>query len=381
MRQPATPGTDKFQISRLLSGHELNLPRAIVRSLGISKQDNVTIYFRPHTLKLAEETAEECFRKGADVLLNLYTDRYHKAYLTHLSEDNLKQPSDFCRVLTDTSTAQIWMGQSYDPSFFKAIPPTKLAADNEGEHKAHSHPRHKGNVRWLSARIGAVTKPRAKIYGLDYEKWRATVNQASLVDSKVLSKIGRKLASALNGAKKVTVAGPGGTNLRLSLKGRSAQIHDGMIDRSDLGKGLIYTEIPTGRVVIAPVETSAEGRAIFNCPIAWSGRTVRQLEWGFKHGRVIDFRGDSAAVALRRSWEKAEGNRDRIACLTVGINPKVKLRCGLDTIARGAISIGIGDNQDLKGRNRSTFFQQGTIGHACLTADGKTLVKDGELFV
>jgi len=366
-------------MSTLLLGYKLNLPRAIVRSLGIRKQDNVTIYFRPHTLRLAEETAEECFRRGADVLLNLYTDRYHKAYLTYLSEDSLRQPSDFCRVLTDTSTAQIWMGQSYDPSFLKEIPPSKLVADNEGEHKAHSHPRQKGKVRWLWVQIGAVTRPRARVYGYNYEKWRETVDQASLVDSRIVSKAGRKLASALDGARKVIVTGPRGTNLELSLRGRSALIHDGIIDRNDLRRGLIYTEVPTGRVAIAPVETSAEGRVIFDCPIAWFGRTVRQLEWRFKHGRVVDFRGDSAAMALRRSWEEAEGDKDRIACLTVGINPKVKLRYGLDAIAHGAISIGVGDNQDLKGRNKSTLFQQGTIGHASLTADGKTLVKDGRL--
>jgi len=360
--------------------YELTLPRAIVGSLGISKKDNVTIYFRPHTLKLAEETAEECFRKGADVLLNLYTDRYHKAYLIHLSEESLRQPSDFCRALTDTSTAQIWMGQSYDPSFLSKIPPSKIAADNEGEHKAHSHPRRKGKVRWLQVQIGAVTKPRAKVYGYNYEKWRATVNQASLVDFRTLSKVGRKLASALSGAKKAVVTGPRGTYLELSLKGRSALVHDGIIDRDDLRRGLIYTELPTGRVAIAPVETSAEGRVIFDCPIAWAGRTVRQLEWVFKRGKVINFKGDPAAMALRKSWEKSEGNKDRIACITVGINPKVKLRSGLDSIASGAISIGIGDNQDLKGRNRSTFFQQGTIGCANLTAGGKTLVKEGILF-
>ena len=46
-------------------------------SSGITEPDNVTIYFYHHMLKLAEETAEECFKKGADVLLNLYTDRFY----------------------------------------------------------------------------------------------------------------------------------------------------------------------------------------------------------------------------------------------------------------------------------------------------------------
>ena len=63
-----------------------------MKSLGINEQDNVTTYFYPHTLRLAEETAKECFKKGADVLLNLYTDRYHESYLTHLTYTSPRKP-------------------------------------------------------------------------------------------------------------------------------------------------------------------------------------------------------------------------------------------------------------------------------------------------
>lgn len=341
----------------------------------------MTIYLRPHTLKLAEETAKECFRRGADVLLNLYTDEYHEAYLTDLSEGSLKQPSDFCRALTETATAQIWMGQSYDPSFFKAIPPSKLAADSEGENKAHTPLQRKGKMRWVSVHVGAVTRPRAKAYDYDYLKWRRMVDQASLANSKILSRTGRKLASVLSGAKEVILTRPKGSNLKFSLKGRSALIHDGVIDQSDLRRGLNYTEIPTGRVTVAPVETSAEGRIAFNSPIPWGGRIIRKLEWTFKRGRVTNFRGNSAAMALRESWMNARGARDRIACISVGVNPKAALGFSLDPIVAGAISVGIGDNKDLKERNRSSFFQQGTVGHATLTVDGRTLVKDGGLNV
>jgi len=47
----------------------LSLSKAIVKSLGINERDNVTIYFYPHTLRLAEETAKECLNKAPSALI------------------------------------------------------------------------------------------------------------------------------------------------------------------------------------------------------------------------------------------------------------------------------------------------------------------------
>jgi leucyl aminopeptidase (aminopeptidase T) len=52
-----------------------SLAKQIVnRCLNVTEKDNVSILMYPHTMKLAEEISVECFKKGADVLLNLYTD-------------------------------------------------------------------------------------------------------------------------------------------------------------------------------------------------------------------------------------------------------------------------------------------------------------------
>ena len=357
----------------------MNLARNIVSSLGIAEPDNVTIYFYPHMLKLAEETAEECFKKGADVLLNLYTDRFYEAYLTHLSEESLKQPSDFCRALTETSTVEILIGAAYDPSFLKDIQPAKLAATNEGENKAHYPPQRKRSIRSAVVHMGSVTKPRAEGFGLDYVKWRRMVEQASLVDAKILSRTGRRLASALNGGEKVVLTGPEGTRLECSLKNRVAVVDDGVIDQRDLRKGFADTEVPSGKVTIAPNETTAEGKVIFNLPILFRGQMIRRLEWKFRHGRVMSFDGDSSATALREMWKKAAGDKERIASLTVGINPKAELGFSLNSIAAGAVSVAIGENQHLKGKNRSTFRCQGTIGNASLMVDDRILVEAGKI--
>jgi len=356
----------------------LSLSKAIVKSLGINERDNVTIYFYPHTLRLAEETAKECFKKGADVLLNLYTDRYYESYLTHLTEESLRQPSDYCRALAGVSTVEILLGGAYDPSFFRKILPSRLAATNEGERKAH-YPRDRRPTRMVNVQIGTVTRPRAKLHGYDYMKWRRMVERASLVDPTTLSRIGRKVSSVLSKAKNVVVTAPNGTHLQLKLKGKPSFIDDGLIDRNDLRKGFASIEIPAGSVTIIPDETSADGRIAFNLPILWRGRVIRRLEWDFKGGRIQRFEGDAVAMALRSFWEKATGDRDRVSRLTVGINPHARPGFSLNPISLGAVSVAVGNNQDLRGRNKSTFHFQGSIRDANLVTDGRILVKAGKL--
>ena len=78
-------------------------------------------------------------------------------------------------------------------------------------------------------------------------------------------------------------------------------------------------------------------------------------------------------------WKEAAGDRERIASLTVGINPNAKPGFSLNSIAAGAVSVAIGENQHLKGKNKSTFHCQGTIGNASLTVDDRLLVEAGKI--
>ena len=77
----------------------MSLASRIVNScLAVTSRDNVTIFLYPHNLALAEEIADECFKKGADVNLSLYSDQFLLSYLTRLSVESLEQPSVFCKA-------------------------------------------------------------------------------------------------------------------------------------------------------------------------------------------------------------------------------------------------------------------------------------------
>lgn len=67
----------------------MSLASSVVNDcLRITEKDNVTVLLYPHSLRLAEDIAEECFKSGADVILNLYTDRYMASYHDLLSVES-----------------------------------------------------------------------------------------------------------------------------------------------------------------------------------------------------------------------------------------------------------------------------------------------------
>src|SRR3972149_3359087 len=118
----SVPAVGEFSMAKLAA----NLVRACLR---IRPDDNVTIFFYPHTTALAEDIAEECFRIGADVNLSAYTDRFYESYMRILSADSLRKPSVFCRALSEVSTAEFWLGGGYDPAGVRRVPPGETALE------------------------------------------------------------------------------------------------------------------------------------------------------------------------------------------------------------------------------------------------------------
>src|SRR2546425_272789 len=271
------PGSDMSKLAE-------NLVRNCLR---IRSTDNVTVFFYPHNMALAEDIATECFRVGADALLNLYTDSYYTAYLKYLPVESLRQPSVYCRGLTELSTAQFWVGGAYDPSIFRKASAEKLAAADEGETAAHFDLARERKVRGLSVDLGLATAPRAKAYGF-------------LVGS---------------------------------------------------------------------------------VPSPWAGRSIRRLRWEFRDGRLTAFDGDANAKALAAVYANATGDKDRVAGLSIGLNPKAALGFLQNAIVGGAVTIGVGANEDLGGVNKSSFFFPVTVPNATLEIDGLSLVQNGRIAV
>jgi aminopeptidase len=339
----------------------------------------VTINLYPHALPLAEDVAVECFKKGADVMMSLYTDRFFTSYYDLLSEESLRRPSAFCRGLTEKSTAEIFMTATYDPSILRKIDPKKLAADAIGETKAHLPLSKERRIRTLNIGLSLVTKPRAKTYGFNYEKWNGMMLAATSVDYGRLAKAGRALKEKLRDAQHFTITGPSGTDLSFDVSGRKWYLSDGVVGHEDIQNEDLDDQLPAGVLYVAPLEDSAKGRIAFNAGTPFMGRFVKGLRLSFENGRVASLRGDTRTAALKKVYESGTGDKDRIGYFGIGFNPKAETGYTVNNVAQGAVSIGIGSNEFIRGNNGPGFFYLDTIVGATVKADGETILQKGRL--
>jgi leucyl aminopeptidase (aminopeptidase T) len=129
------------------------------------------------------------------------------------------------------------------------------------------------------------------------------------------------------------------------------------------------------------VETSGEGHVIFDLPVQLQGSNIEGLEWVFEKGKLTSITGKKNVEVVSKSIEKATGDNNRIAFLGIGLNPKAEYGYLMDNIVEGAISIGIGDNEALGGKNKSSSGAGASLGRATVEIDGRAIIKDGKLLV
>ena len=356
----------------------MTLAKSIVDDcLQITSKDNVVINLYPHNIPLGEEIADECFRKGADVILSLYTDKVLLSQY-HLSEDGLRVPSLYCRKLTEASTAEIFMTNPYDPAILRKIESKKVAALNEGENEAHFPLATERRIRTLNIGLASVTKPRARTYGFNFAKWNKMTLAATSVDYAKLAGVGRALREKLSGATHFTVTGPGGTDLSFDISGRKWYLSDGVVDQEDIENKDLNDQLPAGNLNAAPLEDSANGRIAFNAGTPTMGVLSKGLQLSFENGRVVDLTGNASTAGVKRNFESGAGDKDRIGYFGIGFNPKAETGYLVNNVAYGAVSIGFGGNEFIGGKNKPGFFALDTIVGATVTADGKTILQKGK---
>src|SRR5206468_3457301 len=176
------------------------LAKSVVKGSLRPKPDEVVLISTyPHTMELAEQTALECQKAGAD--------------------------------------AALWLES--DPMF-------------EGE-KAHADKAFEKMPKNVAVAIGSVTRERAKTYGFNYAKWKAMVEAASVVNQERLASLGKLVAGLISHPVDVRVTSDNGTKLKFRLAGpeRKPYVHDGVISDEDLAVGALASrsvDLPTGEV-------------------------------------------------------------------------------------------------------------------------------------
>lgn len=352
--------------------------RIVHGSLKVHEDDMVLIETWQHTLDVASDIALECYRTGAKPMITLMTDRLWWNILEQIPDQYIRKTPRHVLSAADTTTVWILLGGPQDPASFRDVPASRLESFFEGE-KPVLDKTYEKKVRTAEVLLGHITPQRAKAYGFDYERWLKMTEEAIKVDYQKMTELGRKIANRLERGSRVHLTSRTGTDLRFEITKRPVHIQDGIVDEDDIARGLVSTQLPSGKVEVAPLEESAQGRVVFDTPRALKGRMVRDLSLSFEKGKVVEYQAKKFEEVFREVFEATRGDKENIAQFAIGINPRVEfIGYTTDELALGGATVGLGANRGIGGRNDSSFSFSGTIAKPTIEINGYTIMSDGK---
>ena len=132
------------------------------------------------------------------------------------------------------------------------------------------------------------------------------------------SKADRIIAST-EGAQEIRITTPRGTDVRLSIKGRGF-FKDITITREKWGN------LPTGEVIVGPVENSLEGRLVCDVAIGGIGPIKTPIIISCEHGEAVRIESkDSEVVAKVKKNLSIDRMASIVGEMAIGLNPKARI--------------------------------------------------------
>ena len=367
-------GVDEGQVLREIAKQVVEV------CLRIGEEDMVTINTWHHTVNLAEQLAVECYRVGAVPLITLMTDKLWYEMMCEISAEKIaKTPLHVLKGL-EGETVCINIHGPEKPPTPERIRPENMEAIRRA-FKPIGRREHELKIRGADIYLGKVTPQRAKQYGFNYSEWRETILRALATDYKEIKKVGERIAEVLEGASEVNITSNIGTDLTFRIEGRKTWIDDGIVDEEDIERGNLMTILPTGKIEIAPIENSANGTIVVDQPHLILGEKVVNMKWTFENGKLIKIQADKNVEVFKKYFEKISGEKDRIGRFIIGLNPEIKPQTLFDLVALGAVSIAVGHNKDIGGKNEASAHHEVTIFDATVKVDGETIIENGKIKV
>ena len=355
--------------------------RVVQASLRIHEDDMVLIETWQHTLDLASDIALECLRTGAKPLIMLMTDRLWWKALEEIPEQYFRKTPRHTLSAIESATVWIGLGGPEDPTKFREIPSSRLEPFFEGD-KPVVDKTIERKIRSLQVLLGEITPQRARAYGFDYARWLKSTEDAIRVDYPKMTELGKRIAARLERGTRVHITSRSGTDLRFEINKRPVHIQDGIVDADDMERGLVSTQLPAGKVEVAPLETSARGRVVLDAPRALKGRLISDLEFAFDKGRIREFHAKKFEDVFREVFEATKGDKERIGQFAIGLNPRIDIiGYSSDDLALGTATIGIGANRGIGGQNDSSLQFSGTLTRPTIDIDGSPIMTDGKLML
>lgn len=190
----------------------------------------------------------------------------------------------------------------------------------------------------------------------------------------------KTMAKELADSKEIRLTTPFGTDLTFSASGRRGNALYCIVEKGE------FSTAPTIEANVSPLEGTANGKIVADASIPYIGIGLlnEPVHVEVKDGMITSISGGKQAELLAIDLKsKNDENVYNIAELGVGLNPKCRF-VGLmleDEGVEGSVHIGIGTNITLGGVVKAKCHYDLIMTKATIIADGKILLKDGQVMI
>jgi leucyl aminopeptidase (aminopeptidase T) len=345
--------------------------------LGVRRGETVTVETWDHALPWARAFVLEARRRGCEPTLVLEDE---EAFFRSLARSGSRTVPSAPAAFAERSDAYVYFpGPEQFPRLL-GLSTEELGAVLGRHGVGWWRAARRAGLRAARVAVAAATATAAARFGVDRDAWERELVRGSLVSPDRLARSAVDLVRRLQRARQVRLRHPNGTDLTVELLRAPPVIEDGRVDRADRRAGRLWTQIPTGVVAVPLVPGIAEGiwesnREVYNRfadpPVALGAR------FAFRRGRLAEYSFDRGGAAFAREYARAGRGREQAGALTFGLNPAISRAPEVSEVAAGSVSLLLGGNRSLGGRNPSRFTYLATLAGASVELDGQPFLDEG----
>lgn len=361
--------------------------KIVTECLRIAPGEVVQLGGGVHNFDFVGALAAAVRRLGAYAELNVTSDDLQLETLLTVPEEHLRTvPPHRLRWLEDVD-AMIVTDSISNPGRAETVPRERRIAAHAAAEVVERRLFEQG-MRW--AYVGYPTPANVVGLPVPFARLEPLFWGAVDVDYGAMGRTGAALAHRLEQGAKVRIVTEAGTDLTFQIDGRPTLVDDGVISERDVEEGNAAVHLPAGRVLTAPVETSATGRIVVDW--AWhEGKSFAGLVLDVEDGRVLPAGAVAAGEGseaegsedeFSRRLDNARGDKDRLGVFAIGLNPAIDRFTGykaLDEKRLGAVHLSLGDNRLFGGQNVSSFHFDLFLEDATVSIDGEAVIERGRL--
>jgi aminopeptidase len=313
------------------------------RCVGVQPGWDVLIRSTPLARPLVEAVIEEIARRDTEPILQLNFETVSGPLAREAPLERVREASPLVRRLWTDRDAIVAISAPENTAEGTDLPEERRRALEQ-------------RLRPMRARTMAMKVPwvgceypvpaTVQDAGMTLAAFEEFVYGAVLLDWDAEGAKMRRIADRFDAASEVRIVGDG-TDLTLSLEGRTGAVDDG------------HLNMPGGEVFYAPVEDSAEGVVTFSeFPAVRFGREVNGARLRFEGGRAVDAAALSNEAFLHEMLAIDEG-ASRLGELGIGCNRAIQRfsrNVAFDEKIDGTVHLALGSSYSfIGGRNTSAI--------------------------